>query len=115
MGYMVHHAIIVTSWDENSIKTSHSMAVEIFKDLVSDIVKSKTNGYISFFVAPDGSKAGWTESNDGDVRRDKFIEWLNEQRYEDGSSNMDWAEIQYGDENGFNKIVRDDENSKLKR
>ena len=90
MGYTVHHTIIVTTtWDEQKIKTAHKKAVQIFGKLVSEIVKTNCNGYNSFFVAPDGSKDGWEISNTGDSNREKFIGWLNSQRYSDFSRNRE--------------------------
>jgi hypothetical protein len=71
------------------------------------VVESKINGYLSFFIAPDGSKAGWGDSNEGDERRDKFISWCDEQRYSDGSTSLQWVEVQYADDEKKTKIIRD--------
>lgn len=107
MGYMRHHAILVTaSQDSGRINTAHAKAVEICGELVSPIIKSAINCYGSFFVAPDGSKEGWANSNNGDIRRDAFVEWLNRQRWSDGSTSYSWAEVQYGDDEGESIITR---------
>jgi hypothetical protein len=113
MGYRRHHAIIVTSclseeaYPGTSIETAHRIACGIFgDDLISPIVSSRINGYKSFFVAPDGSKEGWNESNVGDQNREEFVAWLGSACYDDGSSSLDWAEIQYGDEEGDNRVLR---------
>ena len=114
MGYMCHHAIVVTSWNEKAIQLAHQKATEIFSKpnmfgkfvMISPIIASPTNGYSSFFIPPDGSKEGWDESYKGDSNRDEFVDWLNSQRYEDSSSPFSWAEIQYGDEDGDNRITR---------
>ena len=106
MGYMRHNAIVVTSYSDELIETAHKLAVEIFED-VSTITPSKTNGYQSFLVPPDGSKEGWDESDAGDKNRDKFIAWLDSQRYDDGSTSLDWVEVQYGDDNRETIIIRD--------
>jgi hypothetical protein len=92
MGYMLHHAIVVTSWDVEKIYRAHNAARE-FGNLVSDIVAGATNGYLSFFVAPDGSKEGWGASDEGDQRRAAFVNWLDNERDEDGSSSLKWAEL----------------------
>lgn len=104
MGYMRHHAIVVTSWsragDSGSLPTiedAREAASGIFP-AVSEVLGSEVNGYGSFFIPPDGSKMGWSTDEDGDARRKRFIEWLKDQGYEDGSSPFDWAEIQYGDD-----------------
>ena len=106
MGYMRHHAIVVTSWDIASLQHAHDVASGYF-DWVSPISPRAMNYYRSFFIPPDGSKEGWEESNDGDDARDQFIEWLELQCYEDGSSCYDWVEVQYGDANLETKVIRD--------
>lgn len=84
---MHHDAILVIAWDEENAEKAHSKAMEIFnvedkpfdinfQRLVSPLVQSVTNGYYSFFIAPDGSKEGWDTSDKGDKVRDKFEEWL---------------------------------------
>jgi len=111
MGYMCHHAVVVTSWSEAALKEAHAKAIELFKSvpidihrekgkpcLVSPIVPGIVNGYASFFVAPDGSKEGWDESNKGDKAREALIEFLRSKAYDDGSSNIQYAEVQFGDE-----------------
>ena len=103
MGYMRHHAIIVTSYDKH-IKEARERAEEIF-GIGIEIIYSQMNGYGSFFIPPDGSKEGWNESDEGDVRRKDFIKWLKSQKYSDGSSSIDWVEIQYGDDEGETKII----------
>jgi hypothetical protein len=116
MGYMRHHMIVVTSWDENLIKLAHDRAREIFGKPnhwnkavgVTPIMTSPVNFYHSFFVPTDGSKEGWSDSDQGDDNRAEFIEWLNSQRYEDMSSSFHWAEVQYGDEERDNRVLRHD-------
>ena len=99
MGYMVHHTIVVSSCIDKLLDRAYSKAVEIFGDQVSNVVESVVNNYRSFFVAPDGSKAGWKESEDGDERRNRFVEWL------DGSTSLDWVEVQFADDTRETKIV----------
>ncbi len=115
MGYMCHHAIIVTTSNQEGAKVAHEKAVEIFQAPfghfkrtcpVSEILASPVNGYYTFLIPPDGSKEGWSDSDTGDERREQFIAWLNSQRYEDNSSPYDWAEIQYGDGDRDNRMLR---------
>jgi len=105
MGYIKHHAILVTSYDER-IALAHNKAKDIFHGLVSDIVKSRVNGYASFFIAPDGSKEGWEQSYEGDRERDAFIQWINEQAHEDGSNAISYAEVFYGEDNRKSEVER---------
>jgi hypothetical protein len=116
MGYIRHNAIIVTAWDLKYLKPAHQEARKIFSPpldagcdkawyIVSTILFSPMNGYCSFFVAPDGSKEGWADSDMGDNKRDRFITWMiNQQKTND--LYLDWAEVQYGDDDRETKIVR---------
>jgi hypothetical protein len=96
VGYIKHHAIIVTSWDDQEIRRAHDAAVTIFGTGVSTPIPARVNGGASFFVPPDGSKEGWPDSDEGDARRTAFIKWLDRQRYEDGSTSLSWVEIWFG-------------------
>ena len=110
MGYMRHHAIIVTTFDENLATRAYDAANRIFCDSdsapVSSVLQTQINSYFTILIAPDGSKEGWETSNKGDAQRARFVEWLHGQEYEDGSSCFSWAEVQFGDEDGLQQIVR---------
>ncbi len=109
MGYMRHHAIVVTSCFEDKILEVHGAARFLFKGNVTSITGPVINGYRSFMVAPDGSKEDWSESEEGNTKRDEFIAYMKTFCYEDGSSPLDWAEVQFGDGDGDNKILRSDD------
>lgn len=117
MGYIRHHAVIVTGRlphtdeEKTNLLKAHEKAKEIFdegapdylksdKSLVSDIVEGTTNYYGSFFIAPDGSKEFWDTSDSFDKCREEFIEFL-------GSLYLSWAEISFGDEAGKAKILNE--------
>lgn len=106
MGYMRHHAIIVTSWNPIRIREARDRAVTLFGKTVSPVVPSSINEYESFFVAPDGSKEGWSESDKGDEERAVFVSWLDAQRYDDHSTWFSWVVVQYGDDEGETRIDR---------
>ncbi len=106
MGYICHHAIVVTTdYDQNRLEQLRDFALGL-DCVVSPIVDSITNGYCSFCVFPDGSKEGWSRSGDGDDARSALISRIESHKYSDGSSPFSWAEIQYGDDHGDNKILR---------
>jgi len=105
MGYIRHHGMIVTSYDEERIEAAHEKARDIGMT-VTEVVESPVNGYRSFCVAPDGSKEGWDASEKGDAQRDELVSWLESKSFEDGSAPYDWAEVQYGDEMGDNELLR---------
>lgn len=103
MGYIKHHAIVVTSWQDD-IKKAKSKAKEIGLHVIGPS-KESTNGYRSILICPDGSKEGWGESDLGDFRRAKFRNWLDSQKFEDGSSFLEWAEISYSGDDREAKIT----------
>lgn len=105
MGYLLHHAIIVTSSSRELLVTAHATAFAC-GCCVSNIVNGKTNNQGSFLIAPDGSKEGWSESHDGDRARNRFVEWADAQRYADGSSSLDWSEIVVGGDDNDSYVVR---------
>ncbi len=117
MGYMRHHAIVVTSWKQELLEQAHAKATELGQRnpevppkrlwQVSEITPESTNCYRSFLVAPDGSKEGWDTSDAADAARAEFVQWLDEQRYEDRSTALDWVVVQFGDENRETRIIRD--------
>lgn len=100
MGYIRHHAIVVTSWNDIKLKVAHVYAKGVFGETVSEIIDSPVNSYQSFFIAPDGSKEGWQPSNEGDKKRELFADWIKNQDYEDGSNSLSFAVFFYGDDDG---------------
>lgn len=102
MGYIRHHSIIVIGHEE-AIAAAHGRAVELLAHLVSPVVSSQLNGTASFFVAPDGSKEGWAESEAGDQRRAVFVEHLVALR--GTGMGVDFAEVVLGDDNGERSYV----------
>ena len=115
MGYMRHHAIIVTSWDGELLRKAHKVAGELFEE-ISPVLEGYINSYHSFFVPPDGSKEGWEHSDDGDKRRDGLIAWLEGQRDEEQCTALEWVEVQYGDDDLETVVTRDNEElRRLKR
>lgn len=104
MGYMRHHAIAVTGYDEEIVQQAYRQAVA-FGLQPTEPVKAPVNSYWTLFVPPDGSKEGWDESEAGDYRRGQFIAWLGGQRFEDGSSPLAWVEVQYGDDERETKVT----------
>ncbi len=75
----------------------------------ADLTTRMLYGNRSFFVGPDGSKEGWAESDEWDMRRNDLIEWMNAQRYDDDSTALKWALVQFADENGEAEILRHSE------
>lgn len=102
MGYIRHHAIVVTGRHEWTIDASlpdiheaRAAAIDAGCAVVTDVAGPGVNGYSSFLVGPDGSKEGWDSSDAGDQARDRLIAWLRK-RGEGGY--YSWAEVVLGDD-----------------
>ena len=93
MGYMRHHAIVVTSFNAMEVKAAQNEAHRLGMS-PSSIQASLVNSEKSFFVPPDGSKEGWADSDKGDERRATFTKWLQEHSY------CEWVEVSFGHEGG---------------
>jgi hypothetical protein len=105
MGYMRHHAIIVSDIGFGDvIEKAHTEANLLFHT-VSPILNSDCNGIRSFCIPPDGSKEGWPKSDAGDALRQKFLSMLDKYRYSDKSSPLDWVEVQFGDDDGVSVVT----------
>ena len=110
MGYFRSHSMIFEGYieynednqrNESMLENIHRKAIELFGSQVSDILGPFTNDSHSFFIASDGSKEGWSTSNEGDKNRDKLIKWMNTQL-----EYVDWVEVQFGDDFGVTRILK---------
>lgn len=97
MGYFNHHTIVVTAWGR--LEKVRDKALIIFpKSQVSEILTT-INEQESFFIAPDGSKEGWEESDQGNDNRLLFTNYLDQ-------NNIDYIEVFFGgDEPDHNGIL----------
>jgi hypothetical protein len=75
MGYIRHHAMIITDCDLEKIRDIHRFATLCSLNPTS-IMESPVNGYRTFFIPPDGSKEGWEPSNEGDEERKRFKQFI---------------------------------------
>lgn len=103
MGYILHHAIVVTSWNPDALDKAVVAANHFGLQCLgpSQIV---VNGYRSLLICPDGHKEGWEGSDEGDTRRKQFREWLRSQAYDDGSTCLAWFEVAYGSDDETAKV-----------
>lgn len=105
MGYMKHHAIIVTSYDHVRLEACRNKAIELFHSQVSDIVFPVVNLHESFLIGTDGSDEGYNESDTGDEKRFEYRIWLENFCFSDGSSAVQWVELSYADDYDDPKIL----------
>jgi hypothetical protein len=105
MGYMMHHAIILDSWDDKVIQKAVDKAKELGMTVLGPSPRV-TNNHSSAMICPDGSKEGWPESDAADKARDAFVEWAKTLEYGDGSGPLSWVELSFGgDEPDLNTQV----------
>jgi len=96
MGTIIHHAIIATSCTDD------------FSELVTLvgargdcwISNPGINGYLTFFLAPDGSKEYWPESDIGDDLRNDVVAWLSRDEFYG-----EWCEIAMGELPGSDGVL----------
>ncbi|GIO03407.1 hypothetical protein J5TS2_40750 [Brevibacillus halotolerans] len=102
MGTIKHNAIVVTGADYamDKLELVYKKAQELFGSLVSPTIESHLNGYHSFFVAPDGSKERWKESNEGDRQRKELGNFIDSMAYEDGSNSIRYVDVSYNEIHG---------------
>ncbi|RST63785.1 hypothetical protein EJB14_18430 [Bacillus pumilus] len=116
MGYIRHNSIIVTglSYPESKEKfeLAHKKAKELFGKLVSGILVSETNGYLSFFIAPDGGKEDWELSNTYDIKRMELCNFIDGLAYDDGSNCLQFVNVAY-DENYEAEVDRTNVDQKM--
>lgn len=94
MGFTLHSAVIITSFQEDAANKAHAMALRCGCQ-ATEIATSVVNSHCTFVVLPHGSKAGWAEAEAGDASRAAFVGWLDKQRFDDSSSVFEWVEVEY--------------------
>lgn len=104
MGYIVHNTIVVTSRVDKAISDAVQKARELGLEVLGPSPKAM-NGYQTILVCPDGSKEGWYDSQQFDEKRKAFRDYLDDQRYEDNSSSLEWTEIAYGSDDRSVTVV----------
>lgn len=103
MSYEKHNAIVITGSDSSLISAAAAKAEELYLQVLGPS-EAVVNGFRSILICPDGSKEGWEESDIGDKRRADFKAWLNSRRFEDGSTQLHWVEVEYSSDTG-NAII----------
>jgi hypothetical protein len=100
MGYIAHDAVIVVTQDfrdgglPDIEAFRQSLSVELRPLVIGPIESAINNSWIYAFL-PDGSKEGWTLSDDADEARGRFKD-LFRFTYEDNSSPDDWVHVRFG-------------------
>ena len=100
MGWILHNAIVATSWQEDAAAALVAYAESLGAQALMGA--PVINGYVTVLIAPDGSKEDWEESAEGDERRAKIKAWIRAAASEPiGKASghyFEWCEIAYGDD-----------------
>ena len=100
MGSYHHHAIVLTAptaeWLAPVVARARAAGLG---DLMTPVLVAPLNHHASFFIGPDGSYEGWTESDVADMRRAEFLDALA------GMEGISWALVSYGDDHGLSARV----------
>jgi hypothetical protein len=106
MSTVQHYSILVTcrSYQDDILDRAHNKALEIFRNaMVSGINVAPVNGLRSFVIFPSGSHEGWDPANEFHEERESFLQWIDEQAFEDGSNSLEWVETSFGDKGVFGR------------
>jgi hypothetical protein len=100
-----HNSVIVTCdlYEKDKFVQVLDKASDLFGSLVTQYVHTKLNGYLSFFVATDGSKEGWPEAEEADTKRKALCDFIDTFAYADGSSPFWYVDVAYGETNDGNR------------
>lgn len=90
MGFVAHHAIIVTSWEWKHLRRAQREAKRLGMS-VTNKIQGPVNAYRSFLIGPDGSKEGWEDSDIGDKRREEWKAFVVREKLW-----VEWVEVNYG-------------------
>lgn len=99
MGYMTHHAVLVTGPVEMEMELRpdvdgfRAALPEVWRPLVVGPIPAVVNNYVTYVFAPDGSKEGWADSDLGDQYRQQFADLFADK---DGWSAPDVVIVRYG-------------------
>lgn len=103
MGYVRHDAIVLTG-SADRLERIRDRAVQHFggsEVCVTELTPAAVNDTASFLIAPDGSKEGWPESDEGDRLRQSFVGWLQTE-----APLIDWIEVNFGGDESWEVRAR---------
>lgn len=103
MGYIRHHAMIITSWNKEHLARAHEWiagyikreqgVMESLSYMLSPMTDRGMNSYRSFALFPDGGKEGVDTSDRGDAIR-AAIKYF----FRNNADNLylSWVEVEFG-------------------
>ncbi len=97
MGIVIHHSIVITSFDENKTEKLHGFAKKSSHLSCTEIIKSGRNRYCSFFVGPSGSKEGRKYCKRSESQREELIQEIEGINKKEGYTLFHYVLVEYGD------------------
>lgn len=99
MGVEQYHCVIATTWDDKNVDAIQKWVSKQSPEHQSlfSFVPAIVNESYTIILAPDGSKEGWSISNNCDKLRDAFIAMLKSFDYSDGSNPFSYVEVSFGE------------------
>lgn len=91
MGMITHDAVVFTFGELEPAQRLRDAAIDLGLQCTS-VVTSRSNGYSSFLVIPDGSKDSWETSDQCDIARRKLLLLAGMH------DNCDWVHVRYSDD-----------------
>jgi len=100
MGYIKHQAVIavVPGYGKNTLDFDELRTAlgASGASLLAGPVEGLVNGYATYFLGPDGSKEGWSDSGLGDQARAEFVAYIR-----DHAEYADIVEVTFGGDFGI--------------
>jgi hypothetical protein len=100
MGVIHHHAVIANTWKDEVYESVREWVAANVEDNLKPLmrfVEAGENGRKTIVMCPDGSKEGWPASDSCDDLRRRFTDHLDTYEYDDGSSPIDYVEVEFGE------------------
>lgn len=97
MGMITHDALVFTFGELEPAQRLRDLATELGLQC-TNIVTSRSNGYSSFLVIPDGSKDSWETSDECDVARGELL--LHAETKADVSP-CEWVHVRYSHDHEY--------------
>ena len=99
MGEARHHMIVITYWKPDTLAKAWQKAQKL-QLTPTTVIASAREGWLTFYITPDGSKEGWTESEVWDDRRLEFCAFLEEE-----CPVVDYVLLEYGGSDGRPPLI----------
>ena len=82
MGTLINKTYIFSGFDYDTLRLVRYKLREFLQKikmtkLITEIYHSKMNGLVTFYIVPDGSYEGWSESTIFDDKMERFTKWFN--------------------------------------